>query len=347
MKRIGSALVVMMAILGITVLAFAPRPPTEGFTAATAPFRQRYSTHGISVDGKKKTITDGNKTLYYAQSFNSREGRANCHDKLRTCEVLAAAGLPVARHYSWDHGADNDFNLREVKEKVGYPLVLKPRSNHKGYNVFVGIEDPDELLEKVKRLGTQKVIIEKEMKGDEYRVNVLGGEVIAITKRSQPYVIGDGQSSIKELVRRSSSNRYDTIRTADQSLLRRHGMSVNTVPRKGQRVVVSKVANYRNGAKLEYVPVNTVNPENIQMFEQVADVMRVANTGFDYIVSAPLSVPYRHARTAAVIDVNGRPGWYGAPYDAIPTSQMKQRLVDKVLSILFKGEKIDRYVESS
>ena len=343
MKRIEYLILVMLVILAISLLIFSPSPPVEGFTAATAPFRRRYSSHGIRIDRKNKTITDGRKVLYYPRSFNSREGIANCRDKLRTCEVLAAAGLPVARHYKWDHRAGDAFNLREIEEKVGYPLVVKPRSNHKGHNVFVGIEDSEELLQKVRRLGRRKVIIEKEMKGEEYRVNVLGGEVIGIVKRSPPSVLGDGKSTIRELVNNSVSNRKYKIHTVDESLLRRVGKSMKTIPAEGEIVVVSKVSNYHNGGGLQHVSIESVHKDNLEMFEKVAGALRVTNVGFDYFVSAPLSTHYRLASAAAVIDANSAPD-AGFPYDAIPTRAKKREWIDNILRILFKGEKTDRYL---
>tara|TARA_Y100000389_G_scaffold205123_1_gene263555 strand:+ start:9840 stop:10850 length:1011 start_codon:yes stop_codon:yes gene_type:complete len=307
----------------------------ESFTATALPFRRRYERHGIALDKATRTICKAKKRLGYMNSFNSKTGDANCHDKVRTSELLAFAGLPVARFYEWDHNMSDRDNLSNVKEKVGFPVVVKPSSDHKGHGVKVGLTSDAALLMAVRGLYPRKVIVEEQVVGWEYRVNVLKGEVIGVTKRTLPSVTGEGTLSISQLVSSSGQNRQYGIHTVDYAFLKSQGLSKNYRPKKGEKITVSHVANYSNGGGIEFVDLCSIHADNINMFRQAARTVKIDNVGFDYISPVPLSSSNHDYGKSAIIDMNSRPGFH-VIYNTLPTTGQQDAWIDRVLTILFK-----------
>ena len=305
----------------------------EGFTCTSKEFRDRYHLHGITRDKENELLMKDGTQLYYGKSFNSPEADRNCQDKARTNHILREAGLPVAPIHVWDHGRSVGWNTNMVESRMTYPVVVKPRQDHKGRGVRPGIQTRNMLAKAVRNLGDRKILVEREVVGDEYRVTVVKGQVVAISKRSFPRVVGDGVSTVDTLVAASKRAAKHPIHTVDYDLLKAEGHPSHSIPKLGEIVILSKVANYSNGGDLEYVPVSKVHPSNIDMFGRAARCIKADITGMDYMVSSDLSIPYFRAGTAAIIDVNQRPMW-GAAYDPAPAS-VKPRMVDHALTLLF------------
>ena len=121
-------------------------------------------------------------------------------DKELTNRLLAAAGLPVpsAEVVRTADGAV------QMARRIGYPVVLKPLDGNHGRGVVINLNTPEEVraafdvAESESRRGT--VIVESFIVGKDYRVLVVGGNMIAIAERVPAHVIGDGNHTVAELV---------------------------------------------------------------------------------------------------------------------------------------------------
>jgi cyanophycin synthetase len=119
-------------------------------------------------------------------------------DKLLTKELLFGQCIPVARGGK----VINSMDMLIKAESIGYPIVLKPRYGNQGKGVFVNIKNEKQALEAYNMLCKtySDVMIEKHILGRDFRVCIVDNKVVAVSERIPPYVIGDGRSTVKELI---------------------------------------------------------------------------------------------------------------------------------------------------
>ncbi len=121
-------------------------------------------------------------------------------DKDLTTRLLGAAGLPVPKQESV-RTADQAVT---VADRIGYPVVVKPLDGNHGRGVCLDLQDGDDVREAFaiakdqSRRGT--VIVESYITGRDYRCLIIDGRLAAVAERVPAHVIGDGRSSIEDLV---------------------------------------------------------------------------------------------------------------------------------------------------
>ena len=82
--------------------------------------------------------------------------------------------------------------------KIGYPSY-KPRYGNQGKGVFANLGE--ELIHAYKILSKNKRYnYRKHIEGKDYRICLVDYKVVAASERIPPYIIGDGKSTIKDLV---------------------------------------------------------------------------------------------------------------------------------------------------
>ncbi|ACA56204.1 cyanophycin synthetase [Clostridium botulinum] len=120
-------------------------------------------------------------------------------DKLLSKNILMDQCIPVAEGYK----VKNYIDLLFKAEKLGYPVVLKPRFGNQGKGVVVNIRNQKELVNAYSIINKkfQDIMIEKYINGKDYRACVVDGKVVAVAQRIPPYIIGNGKSTIYELIK--------------------------------------------------------------------------------------------------------------------------------------------------
>lgn len=192
---------------------------------------------------------------------SSNAGEVLCDNKVMTRRLLDQAGLKVA--LSQRFGAREPDAALGFADSVGWPVVIKPVSSARGRGVFADLADADSLkaawsrLRKLYRPSAQPaILVEKHFTGDDYRIFVVGDQVVSVTKRARASVTGDGTASIRELIDRKNALRRDNpyLRTypipTDAALLDRlaqDGGSLSDVPAAGAVVVLRNASNLSAG----------------------------------------------------------------------------------------------------
>ena len=120
-------------------------------------------------------------------------------DKLLTKEILSVHFLPVAEGMR----VKNKINSITFANDIGYPVVLKPQFGNQGKGVIANIKDESELSDAYDLLVVdyEDIIIEKYISGRDYRVCCVYGDIVAVSERMPPYILGDGISSIENLIK--------------------------------------------------------------------------------------------------------------------------------------------------
>ena len=125
-------------------------------------------------------------------------------DKHLTKELLRRHGVPVpAGEIAYSAGSA----LRHAGE-IGYPVVIKPYDSNHGNGVTLNIAGREDVPDAF-RLALQyssAAVVEKHIAGQDYRVLVVGDKVTAVARRQPPRVVGDGTSTIRQLVERENEN---------------------------------------------------------------------------------------------------------------------------------------------
>ncbi|HLM54240.1 MAG TPA: cyanophycin synthetase, partial [Pseudoxanthomonas sp.] len=115
-------------------------------------------------------------------------------DKEETNKILASLGLPVPRQ---ELVGDATGALRAAK-RLGGCVVTKPYNGNHGRGITINISADDEVREgfAAAREHSRSVIVETYIGGDDHRLLVVNGELVAATKRTPGHVVGDGTSDI-------------------------------------------------------------------------------------------------------------------------------------------------------
>ncbi|RYZ09269.1 MAG: cyanophycin synthetase [Comamonadaceae bacterium] len=250
-----------------------------------------------------------------AAEVDSTSGVAEAiaQDKELTKQLLNAAGVPVplGRPVS-----DPEDGWRAAQE-IGLPVVVKPQDGNQGKGVTVNIASRAQLDAAYAAAAEHgEVMVEKFLPGFDFRLLVVGDRLVAAARRDPPQVIGDGSSSVRALVdavnldpRRGEGHATSLtrIRLDDiaRSRLEAQGMTPESVPARGQRVVLRNNANLSTGGSATDV-TDTVHPEIAARAVDAAQMVGLHICGVDLVCESVLR-PLEEQQ-GGVVEVNAAPG---------------------------------------
>jgi D-alanine-D-alanine ligase-like ATP-grasp enzyme len=232
-------------------------------------------------------------------------------DKAYTKYFLNLSGFstPAGRAFllPWwaaEFGAKADDPLSYAAE-LGFPLYVKPTEGSKGRHVWRvdGTERLEQILAQYERERVRVAVIERAIELSDNRLTVLDGRLVAAYRRIPLTVIGDGRSTIEELLPR----RPDLVlRPADARVddrLGRLGLDRTSVPAAGESVRLLDLANLSLGGTAVDL-TDRVAPRWRRLALDVAAVFGLRFCGVD-LACADLCAD---DGDYAVIEVNGSPG---------------------------------------
>lgn len=260
-------------------------------------------------------------------------------DKLLTKELLRLQNLPVAE------GAKvyNVINLLKEGEYIGYPLVLKPQFGNQGKGIVLNIANEKELVDAYEQLRDKfkDIIVEKYHKGNDYRVCVVDYKVTAVSLRTPPAIIGDGKSTIIELINILNDNplRGDghekplTRVKIDIELIQcLKDMDYNemSIIKKGEKILLRRNANLSTGGDAIDC-TNTICDENIEVCIRAAKTLGLDICGID-ICTEDISKPMKNA--GIIMEINAAPGLRMHLY---PTTGEARDVGKEIVNMLYRG----------
>jgi cyanophycin synthetase len=232
-------------------------------------------------------------------------------DKDLTKTLLKAAGVPVPEGIV----VDSPAAAWAAAEDIGVPVVVKPTDGNHGRGVTLDLrmrEDIEAAYLVARRHGSG-VIVERFVPGDEHRLLVVGGHVAAAARGETAWIVGDGQSTVAQLIdsqinadpRRGLTEDFplNRIRLDDAVValdLQRQGFSGDSVPEKGRRVLVQRNGNVATDC------TDDVHPEVARAVTLAARVVGLDIAGVD-LVASDISQPLK-AQGGAIVEVNAGPG---------------------------------------
>ena len=260
-------------------------------------------------------------------------------DKVLTKRLLEMQFLPVAK----GDKISSQLELLIEAEAIGYPVVLKPRFGYQGKGVYLNIKNEKQLIEAYNEIKSKykDIMIEQYIEGYDYRVCVVDGEVIAVSKRKPPMVIGDGISTIKDLIEvlNSDVNRGDghekplTKIKIDNELIfciSKSGYKLDSILEDGKELVLRENSNLSTGGTSEDC-TDKICKENIDICIRAAKAIGLNICGIDLCcmdVSTPLY------DSGVIVEVNAAPGIRMHHY---PSEGTPRDVANVIVSSLFKN----------
>jgi cyanophycin synthetase len=265
-------------------------------------------------------ITRGGRRLRVRGSTTSLDDAVTWQlagDKAAAYRMLAAGGVPIPSHVVVEA---RTFDPAAVLRKVPPPLVVKPAADTgSGDGVSMNVRTAAQLRRAVAwaRAFCRRVLVEAQVEGDCYRVLLLDGHILDIVMRGPPRVVGDGRSTLRQLIERENRLRRQMGMERAQVLVRRdpdlastlasQTLSLRSRPTKGRIVVLKRVVN-DNRAE-ENVPANgRLCASILRSVHQAADVIGLRLVGVDLICGDP-QLPLEQSG-GVVLEVNASPGFY-------------------------------------
>ena len=250
-------------------------------------------------------------------------------DKEETNKILASLGLPVPKQ---ELVQSEDGALRAAR-RLGVPVVTKPFNGNHGRGISIHLMTDEEVIEgfKAAREHSRSVIVENFLSGDDHRLLVVNGELVAATRRTPGHVIGDGNSTIAQLVevvnadpRRGVGHEKVLTRIELDAqatmMMERVGYIATSVPKADEIVYLRSTANLSTGGTATDV-TDIIHPDNRDMAVRAIRAIGLDVGGVDFL-STNIAESYKSIG-GGICEVNAAPGFRmhvspseGTPRDA-------------------------------
>jgi cyanophycin synthetase len=239
-------------------------------------------------------------------------------DKPLTYKFARAESVPVPRHLP--------FSVKSVRRAAdflregGGNCVVKPAAGTGGgRGITTGVSTPWQLARAAAAAAVygDQLLIEDQVKGDNYRLLYLDGELVDAFVRRPPTVVGDGRSSVARLVRAANAERLrrgagvsQVLLTVDFDMRRtlaRQGLTLRSVPPGGVEVTLKTVVN-ENAGDDNTGAAGLLCDSVVEDCARVVKALRVRMAGVDVITPNP-RLPLAEAG-GVVLEVNAPPNFY-------------------------------------
>jgi cyanophycin synthetase len=247
-------------------------------------------------------------------------------DKEETNKILGTLGLPVPQQEL----VQSEGQAARAARRIGYPVVTKPYNGNHGRGISIRLTTEDEVIQgyRVAREHSRSVIVETFLEGDDHRLLVVNGQLIAATRRTPGHVVGDGQKNIVDLIevvnqdpRRGVGHEKVLTRLELDAqalkMLEKVALTPESVPAAGQVVFLRSTANLSTGGTATDV-TDVIHPDNREMAVRAVQAVGLDVGGVDFL-STDITESYRKIG-GGICEVNAAPGFrmHVAPSEGTP-----------------------------
>ncbi len=282
--------------------------------------RRGISVNLLDPENGYFSLRVGAKSIDCRESLSeltSAVAMSRCDDKKVTIRLLRGDGLrtPASRIAGTD-----EENLEFLRAQG--TIVVKPVRGEQGNGVSVGITTDDDLRTAIE--GAEKVcpevMLESFVEGQDLRIIVIDGEVVAAAIRRPAEIVGNGSATVAELIEKQSRRREaatggeSRIPVDDETrrCLERAGVGFDMVPEDGTAIRVRDAANLHTGGTMHDV-TEALHPDLESAAKRAARSLNIPVVGLDFIVESPEKPSYW------IIEANERPGL--ANHEPQPTAE--------------------------
>lgn len=265
-------------------------------------------------------------------------------DKKTTKSRLLKAGFPVAESkffWFWQRKAAFAFS-----KKLGWPLVVKPRSGSVARHCYTDIRSEEQLQMAFKKVFPYSpcFLVERYLAGcSVYRATVVDFENIFCCQQIPANVVGDGLQTIRQLINQKNSlpnrgrvqqNEFTLFQIKEdevsKTLLDKLNYDYNSIPAMRERVFLQKNPFLRLGGDIVEV-TEKMHPDNKKLFSEVARNFDLRLVGIDFLAPG-ISVSFRDQQ-CAILEVNLM---HCIEMHQMPSEGQPQNIAEKVVDMVFK-----------
>jgi GNAT-family acetyltransferase (TIGR03103 family) len=249
---------------------------------------------------------------------------SRCADKSITHNLLKEIDV----HLPDQHVVCGDVSDFEFLKKHKH-IAVKPADGEQGQGISLLVRSPDELELAVKRAKkvSSKVVLEEFVQGHDLRIVVIDFKVVAAAIRKPAEVMGDGEHTIKELIKKQSKRRELATHGESsipmdketENCIHAAGYALNDILPQKKHLQVRKTANLHTGGTIHDV-TDALNQRLAEAAIEIAKTIDIPVVGIDFMVASPKSEEY------VFIEANERPGL--ANHDPQP-------IAEKFIDLLF------------
>lgn len=309
------------------------------FKAAKGPVG--YTNHFCAEIGSKKvrfeSLPVADHVSKYGVSF------VDC--KERTKNHLQKGGFPIAEGKSfwiWQKSRALKYGIDEL----GFPLVVKPRGGSVARHVMTNIRSKEKLQKGIDKavIYSPAFIVERFIENSfVYRATVVNFDFVAVVKQVPANIVGDGNSTIQQLVeKKSGDKRRGELHQKDFTLYRividetttkilaEKNYNLQTIPKKDEVVYLQKNPFLKIGGDLVEV-TKKVHPDNIRLFKYIARFFDIRLVGIDFL-APDISSSWKNQH-CAVLELNSVPC---IEMHHFPSSGTPQNVANALVNLFFK-----------
>jgi cyanophycin synthetase len=259
-------------------------------------------------------------------------------DKELTRELLRAVSVPVPMGRPVTD-AEDAWNAAVA---LGLPVVVKPQFGNHGRGVATNLGSRDQVLKAyaAAREESRYIMVEQFIEGLDHRLLVIGNRLIAAAIRQPAHVVGDGRSTVAQLVddvnrdpRRSDGHStvlsFIKLDTIGLEVLAEQGYTPDSTPPAGAMVLIRRNGNLSTGGTATDV-TDRVHPEVAARAVEAARVVGLDIAGVD-VVALDISRPLEEQR-GGIVEVNAGPG---LRMHIEPTGGRPQPVGESIVQLLF------------
>jgi cyanophycin synthetase len=287
---------------------------------------------GYGVHQRRICTAETDSTSAIAESI--------AQDKELTRTLLRSIGIPTPEGCSVESAEE----AWEAAEDIGLPVVVKPQYGNHGRGVATNLQTREQVVAAydAAREEGRSIIVERHAPGDDYRMLVVGGKLVAAARREPAHVIGDGQSTVQKLIdkvnedpRRSDGHATSLslikIDTVALGVLLEQGMTPDTIPPVGKKVLIRRNANLSTGGTAADV-TDQVHPDVARHAIEAARIVGLDVAGVD-IVAQDISQPLQGQR-GVIVEVNAGPG---LRMHIEPSSGLPRPVGESIIEMMYPG----------
>lgn len=294
-----------------------------------------YGFFRLKRDGKTTFVRRGEVMLDNHLTLSIAGNKPLVH------KLLKEQGYEVPGYLEYNMSTLAD--AKNFMHQEGGNFVVKPASGAAGgWGITTKINTTDRLRQASHKASAYsgKLIIEKELAGQNYRLLYLDGEFIDAIRRDAPGVIGDGIHNLRTLIRKENERRLTTTKpyalsplTMDldcQYTLADRGESLNDIPASGKRVEVKTTTNqysrYENHSVRE-----EIHPSIVDYGREISEIINVTFSGVD-VMMTDCTQPL--AESGCIVnEINTTPGLH---HHALVSDSEKEIAVgSKIIEFIF------------
>jgi cyanophycin synthetase len=261
-------------------------------------------------------------------------------DKEDTHNLLNDLGLPVPQQRM----VYNKRAAVRAARHIGYPVVVKPLDANHGRGVSINLTEDSQIetaFEEAREHGNSRaILVESFVTGFDHRMLVVNNELVAVAKRVPGHVVGDGKSTIEQLIAEVNSDPrrgigHEKVLTnleldnQARRLMEEAGVTSETVLPAGQALYLRSTANLSTGGTAIDM-TDSVHPDNRDMAERAIKAVGLDVGGVDFLID-DITQSYKEIG-GAIVEVNAAPGFrmHVAPSEGTPRD-----VSGKVIDMLF------------